>query len=269
MSQIEPQSSEEVPPLALKNPKMKWWQKTLVGLAIAITVAGLLVRIVPSLVFYAEMSTPPDTVTPPQAAAGEMSMEQIIRRLDYESMGRVVRVEKAKSHEAQTVFMEGDLEDFAKLKNRIVDLSSDDPRLVDQCNGDETRIACGEELKIFAIIDQNRILLQIENQMGRESADDSITRDRSLRSGIAIVNSKLSYYPANARDDDKCRWDEGSDGSFSEWKSCARFSVILDERRVAKMTLEVKDIGGTIYTFHKSQPVIDPKYVERLAEYFS
>lgn len=78
-------------------------------------------------------------------------------------------------------------------------------------------------------------------------------RERDLFATVARVGSDIEYNISNTREGDNCRWDVGSDGSFSNWIECSNFFV-APTGDVAKITVEVRDSFNIVHTFPVNSP---------------
>lgn len=89
---------------------------------------------------------------------------------------------------------------------------------------------------------------------------------RELRNSSAIQGKNMIFNITNARPDDRCSWDEGSDGiiDFADVPCLDSYETHVSSSLTASMTVEVVDSFGGEYVFTNVTPTIDPQEVKHL-----
>lgn len=85
-------------------------------------------------------------------------------------------------------------------------------------------------------------------------------RERVLTKTPSITGQETTYNVANARSDDHCAWDVGSDGSVDSSGLCDTFTV-SEESANPKMSVKVTDSFGIVHNLSTESEAIDSEAV--------
>lgn len=91
-------------------------------------------------------------------------------------------------------------------------------------------------------------------------------RERVLTKSPSLTGGTTTYKVANARPDDKCSWDENSDGTQELVNISCRaqnFNLVSD---TAKMTVTVTDSFGISYNLGSTVQIVKPEVVDEIVD---
>jgi hypothetical protein len=125
----------------------------------------------------------------------------------------------------------------------------------------EQHINYFDSTKDPGIIDLAHEVAEFDKQVKKlaESTNEN-PRERTLTNTLPIMGKTTTYNIASARPDDRCLWDEGSDGTIDFDSLCDTYNVIHTSK--PKMTVTVIDSFREDYTFSSESEAIDPTILE-------
>lgn len=115
-------------------------------------------------------------------------------------------------------------------------------------------------------IDLNFEISEFDKQVkALANSTEANPRERVLTKSPSLVGGTTSYNVANARPDDKCSWDKGSDGTNELVNVPCEIHTIANGSGDVKMTVTVTDSFGIQYTLGSESSLLDPKIVDEIS----